>query len=88
MEIKELTSKQHSLNPYKTVICGVPGIQTKVDTTLQCNNNFGKLLVVHALTRIYIEGCDMLPQKQTVGISAASTMLFTHLLSRANLTTI
>ena len=34
MEIKELTSKKQSLNSYKTVIRGVPSIQTKVDTTL------------------------------------------------------
>ena len=66
------------LNPYKTVIRGVPSIQTKVDTTLQCSNNFGKLLEVHALTRIDIEGCNMLPQKQTVGMfSGFNSFIYT-----------
>ena len=78
MEIKELTSKKHYLNPYKTVIRGVPSIQTKVNTTLQCSNNFDKLLVVHALKRIDIEGCDMLPQKQTVGMfSGFNSVIYT-----------
>ena len=78
MEIKKLTSKKHSLNSYKTVIRGVPSIQTKVETTLQCSNNFGKLLAVHALTRIDIEGCDMLPQKQTVGMfSCFNSVIYT-----------
>ena len=66
-DLKNTSTEQHKIHPYKTVKCGQPALHKEIDISLQNSNEQRKRGVMHTLTRIDVAGNDIPAAKQKVG---------------------
>ena len=66
-DLKNTSTEQHKIHPYKTVKRGQPALRKEIDISLQTSNEQRKRGVMHALTRIDMAGNAIPAAKQKVG---------------------
>lgn len=66
-DVKNLSTSQHKVHPYKTVNRGQPAVRKEIDISLQTSDEQRKRGVMHALARLDIEGKNIPSNEQKVG---------------------
>lgn len=85
-DLKNTSTEQHKIHPYKTVKRGQPALRKEVDISLQTSNEQRKRGVMHALTRIDMAGNNIPAAKQKVGSFVGFKRISTRKLKRVQLT--
>lgn len=66
-DLKDLSTLQHKIHPYKTVKRGQPAVRQEIDISLQTSDEQRKRGVMHVLARLDIAGKNIPADEQKVG---------------------